>query len=116
MEMYTAGLVPGLYRHFRGGYYFVSDVDEKDSDNAPGRGGYPRVRYFSLVHQHWTSRSRKEFCELVKWPDNEMRPRFCPVMPSTVSAHVGQFSQYADALALQPNWVVEMPVRGEYKK
>lgn len=98
----VTGLQPGLYKHYKGGFYFVTDVNEYDSET-----GETRVRYWSLAHQHWVSRSRRMFCEEVEWPFGGMAPRFVPVIVSSIVAVEGGWRGFVDARGEQPNFLVE---------
>ncbi len=65
-----------IYEHHKGGKYLVLFVAD-ESTNA--RKGNSVVVYVSLTYGKVKVRDLNEFCEEVKWPDGEMRPRFISV-------------------------------------
>lgn len=73
-------ILPGLYRHYKGGLYLVLFTAETHNHN-----GDIDVIYISLKHGKACTRplkqdSRKEdsWLDLIKWPDAVERHRFVP--------------------------------------
>lgn len=71
--VHGAGIIPGIYHHYKGATYWVSDVSVV---HDTGR---------RIVHYHSSksadqrialSRDYDDFCAVVTWPDGKQRPRF----------------------------------------
>jgi hypothetical protein len=69
-----------IYRHYKGGRYYVTDLAERHTHN-----GDIDVLYFSLTYGKRCTRplrqdSRKEdsWTDVVPWPDGVHRQRFTP--------------------------------------
>ena len=103
--IYTLPL--GLYQHFKGGHYFVDSVEHCTTNGF--LDGRQYIRYYSLTHQHWVTRDRAEFLEVVPWPDGQHRPRFMPVTPSSILAALVPWAQGKYG----PEFTVEEPRLGQ---
>lgn len=66
-------VLPGHYRHQKGGNYTVLAVGRNSTNKDDGR---PMVSYFSWTTGNLCFRDLEEFVEMVEWPDGVTRPRF----------------------------------------
>jgi hypothetical protein len=66
-------LVGKVYKHYKGGRYYVFCISE-ESTNV--REGNRAVVYFSLDKAIFHHREPAEFVEEIEWPDGVRRPRF----------------------------------------
>jgi cyclomaltodextrinase len=70
-EVASRSVVPGVYRHFKGGRYRVLFA-ATDSENHTKRV----VVYVSLATGEIWARPVEMFYQYVQWPDGTSRPRF----------------------------------------
>lgn len=61
------------YKHYKGDVYLVLGVAIESTNVREGRRV---VVYTSLQNGTMHTRDEKEFTELVKWPNGDMKPRF----------------------------------------
>ena len=68
-------LLNHVYIHHKGGKYLVLALADESTND---RKGNKVVVYVSLTYGKIKCRDLREFIEIVKWPDGDMKPRFVP--------------------------------------